>query len=64
MTPERVRLLLDRLPDGRTEIYFHPASQRDATLTRLMPDYQHEAELAALLDPVVMERVRALQPAA
>ena len=54
MTTERVRRLLGALPDGVSEIYFHPAAGhgemgRDATLRRLMPDYEHEAELAALL---------------
>jgi hopanoid biosynthesis associated protein HpnK len=49
MTLERVRRLLAVLPDGVSEIYFHPATRRDATLRRLMPDYEHEAELAALL---------------
>jgi len=34
---------------GSSEIYCHPATTRDATLQRLMPEYQHEAELAALL---------------
>ena len=50
MTAARVRSLLPLLPDGVTEVYFHPASKRDATLRRLMPDYQHTAELAALLE--------------
>jgi chitin disaccharide deacetylase len=49
MTTQRVRRLLDNLPDGDSEIYFHPAAGRDAVLDRLMPDYEHEAELAALL---------------
>ncbi len=49
MTAERVGCLLDHLPDGGSEIYFHPAAARDAVLDRLMPDYEHEAELAALL---------------
>ena len=48
-TEERLRLLLPCLPDGDIELYFHPASARDAILARLMPTYQHEAELAALL---------------
>ena len=64
MHPERVRRLLDCLPEGQSEIYFHPAVRRDETLTRLMPDYEHEAELAALLDPAIMERVRDLQASA
>ena len=50
MTSERVRLLLERLPEGTTEMYFHPATMRDACLTRLMPDYEHEAEFRALMD--------------
>jgi hopanoid biosynthesis associated protein HpnK len=59
MTTERVRRLLAALPDGVSEIYFHPgaghhvtgqtAIGRDAALRRLMPDYEHEVELATLL---------------
>jgi hopanoid biosynthesis associated protein HpnK len=49
MTAERIRRLLPNLPAGDSEIYFHPAARRDAVLDRLMPDYEHEAELAALL---------------
>lgn len=48
MTEDRVRRLLAVLPQGRTEIYFHPAAWRDETLAALMPDYEHEAELATL----------------
>jgi hopanoid biosynthesis associated protein HpnK len=55
MTADRLLRLARHLPDGTSEIYFHPAARRDATLDRLMPAYEHEAELAALLDP----RVRA-----
>jgi len=51
MTPERVRALIPTLPPGFSEIYFHPAAGRDALLDRLMPGYEHEAELAALCDP-------------
>ncbi len=53
MTAPRLAALARHLPDGLSEIYFHPASHRDADLARLMPDYEHEAELAALLDPAV-----------
>jgi hopanoid biosynthesis associated protein HpnK len=49
MTEDKIRRLLAALPDGDSEIYFHPAAGRDAALGRLMPDYEHEAELAALL---------------
>ncbi len=49
MTADRVRSLMDVLPDGFSEIYFHPATNQDALLRRLMPDYAHAAELDALL---------------
>jgi len=57
MTEERVRRILDARPTGDVELYFHPATYRDPLLTRLMPDYEHEAELAALLSPAVRARV-------
>ncbi len=53
MTACRLLRLASRLPAGMSEIYCHPASRRDPVLTALMPDYEHEAEFAALLDPRV-----------
>lgn len=53
MRADRVRRLAAALPAGLTEIYFHPASHRDAAFARLMPGYTPEAELEALLDPAV-----------
>ncbi len=55
MTATRLLRLIPKLPDGASEVYFHPATSRDDLLTRLMPGYEHEAELAALLDPGVRE---------
>jgi hopanoid biosynthesis associated protein HpnK len=49
MTLARLQSLLPHLPEGVSEIYFHPATTRDAALQRLMPEYEHEAEFAALL---------------
>jgi len=49
MTPALVQSLVERLPDGLTEMYFHPATGQDDILRRHMPTYQHAAELAALL---------------
>ena len=49
MTRARVERLLAALPEGSSEIYLHPATRRDELLCRLMPDYEHEAELEALL---------------
>lgn len=51
MDAARVRTILENLPPGSSEIYFHPAAGRDALLDRLMPGYRHEAELDALTTP-------------
>ncbi len=51
MTGERIERLLPLLPEGRSEIYFHPATVRDEVLAALMPDYEHVAEFEALLVP-------------
>ncbi|MSP03272.1 MAG: ChbG/HpnK family deacetylase [Acetobacteraceae bacterium] len=59
MTRDKVRALLDHLPDGLSEIYFHPAVERDPLLRRLMPDYEHEAEFSALLDRGLRDQLRA-----
>jgi hopanoid biosynthesis associated protein HpnK len=48
MTLLRVRTLLANLPDQKCEIYFHPATRRDAALVALMPDYDHEGEFETL----------------
>jgi hopanoid biosynthesis associated protein HpnK len=49
MTEVRVRRLLTCLPPGRSEIYFHPATESDSVLRALMPDYRHREEFEALL---------------
>jgi hopanoid biosynthesis associated protein HpnK len=57
MTPERTQHLLGALPPGLTEMYFHPARAREETLRQLMPDYEHEAEFAALMQGRLPEDV-------
>lgn len=49
MTADRVRGLLERLPDGLTEIYTHPAT---GTYPGAAPGYDYRGELAALTDPL------------
>ena len=56
---DRAVALLDRLPDGVTEMYFHPATRRCAEIDRDMPDYQHEAELETLLSPRFRQAIEA-----
>jgi hopanoid biosynthesis associated protein HpnK len=55
MTVERVRRLIAQLPVGQSEIYFHPAVQHDAAQKPSQLGYQHEAELATLLDRSLLE---------
>ena len=62
MTADRVRRLLPELPDGDNEIYFHPAARRDAILDRLMPTYEHEAEMSALLQLAPNQTAAGNQP--
>jgi hopanoid biosynthesis associated protein HpnK len=60
MTEARLLRLLPALPDGSCEIYFHPAAGRDTVIDAVMPDYEHEAELAALVSPAVRSLLRGL----
>jgi chitin disaccharide deacetylase len=57
MDEARLLRLLPVLPDGVSEIYFHPASQRSSALVRAMPNYRHVDELAALVSRAVKERI-------
>jgi hopanoid biosynthesis associated protein HpnK len=59
MTSEKVLRLAPRIPRGLSEIYFHPATESGAALRELMPEYDHAAELRALLDPDVREGLAA-----
>ena len=60
MTEERVMRLLAHLPEGSSEIYFHPASERTPPLLRAMPGYHHRDELAALLSPALKTQIEGL----
>lgn len=53
MTEKRVLSLLPHLPEGISEIYFHPATSRTGALARTMPDYHHAEEFAGLLSKKV-----------
>jgi chitin disaccharide deacetylase len=60
MTVAYLLNILDGLNDGLTEIYFHPGILPDAEISRRMPDYRHEEELAALVSPAVKTKLAAL----
>jgi predicted glycoside hydrolase/deacetylase ChbG (UPF0249 family) len=57
MTEDYLSRSLDLLQDGLTEIYFHPGYLPDPEISRRMPDYHHEVELAALLSPKIRGRI-------
>ena len=61
MTEEYLLKIIDGLQDGLTELYFHPGILPDAEITRRMPDYRHEQELAAIVSPAVRQRLKELQ---
>lgn len=60
MTEEYILQILDGLNEGLTEIYFHPGILPDAEISRRMPDYLHEDELAAILSPRIKQRLAEL----
>ena len=60
MVEERVLRLIAHLPDGVSEIYFHPAVKRSPPLVAAMPGYCHREELATLLSPVLRRRITEL----
>ena len=55
MTTERIANLIDRLPEGVTEIYTHPAT--DGDYPGAAPGYLYADELAALVAPRVKAAV-------
>jgi chitin disaccharide deacetylase len=60
MTEERLLRLLPCLPEGISEIYFHPAAENTKPMARSTQGYCHADELAALLSPAVCDRIREL----
>jgi len=61
MTEAYILNIIDGLQKGLTEIYFHPGILPDAEISRRMPDYRHQEELAAITSPTVRERLKKLQ---
>lgn len=55
MREAAVLALLERLEEGTTEIYFHPATGATPELAACQPGYDHAGELAALCSPRVRE---------
>ena len=60
MVEERVLGLLPHLPPGVSEVYCHPATRQTPALAAAMPGYRNSEELAALLSPVLRQRIAEL----
>jgi predicted glycoside hydrolase/deacetylase ChbG (UPF0249 family) len=60
MTEDRILALLSHLPEGISEIYFHPAAEMTPVLREAMPGYRPTEELAALVSPRVRHRINEL----
>jgi hopanoid biosynthesis associated protein HpnK len=61
MTEAYVLNIIEELHDGVTEIYFHLGILPDAEITRLMPEYRHEDELAAITSSTLKNKLKQLQ---
>jgi chitin disaccharide deacetylase len=57
MNRDLVRSFVAQLPEGVSEMYFHPATRRCAVLDRTMPLYDHVGEFRALTDSAVREEI-------
>ena len=60
MTEARILGLLPHLPDGVSELYFHPATERTRALEADMPGYRNREEFEALVSPSVRRRIEDL----
>lgn len=60
ITEDYLLAALGELVPGTTEIYLHPGCLPDDEISRRMPDYRHEQELAALVSPAVKKRLKEL----
>jgi hypothetical protein len=59
MTLDLVQRFIMNLPEGVTEIYFHPSKRRCPEIDRDMPNYRHEEELEALTSRSLLETIEA-----
>jgi hopanoid biosynthesis associated protein HpnK len=60
MSEDRILGLLPHLPEGVSEIYFHPAAEATPAVRAAVPGYRPTEELAALVSPVVRCRIEEL----
>ncbi len=59
MTLDPTLGFLRHLPNGVTEMCFHPATRRCMEIDRTMPHYRHEDEFISLIDDTLLRTVQA-----
>jgi hypothetical protein len=59
MRLDLVQRFVMNLPEGVTEIYFHPSKRRCPEIDRDMPNYRHEEEFEALTSRSLLETIEA-----
>jgi hopanoid biosynthesis associated protein HpnK len=59
MTLDLVLRFFSNLPDGTTELCFHPATHRCSEIDRHMPNYRHEDEFLALTSESLLRAAQA-----
>ncbi len=57
LTEEFLASYLRRLPDGLTEVFFHPADRPAEPLLQMQRGYEHAAELQALCSPQLRQLI-------
>jgi hopanoid biosynthesis associated protein HpnK len=57
MVEARILRLIRHLPDGVSEIYFHPAAEGAPSLVPALRGYRRAEELATLLSPLLRDRI-------
>jgi chitin disaccharide deacetylase len=57
MVEDRLLRLIPHLPDGVSEIYFHPAAECAPSLVPALRGYRRAEELATLLSPLLRDRI-------
>jgi hopanoid biosynthesis associated protein HpnK len=60
MVEDRVLRLIPHLPDGVSEIYFHPAAECAPSVVPALRGYRRAEELATLLSPLLRDRIAEL----
>lgn len=61
LSESRLLALLERVPEGVTEIYLHPGTRAGDEISPSMRGYRHTDELAALLSPRVASQLSKLR---